>query len=148
MNLGQNFVKYFVCFLGNRVSRKSAFEINWPLCTHCQFNFPPFVVFMVQGCRNQLSRPLSLHTHTKFWQIVNPIPTRAGGWFCPPFTSGTLSASLQGNIPISRRGLAQLKYHFNFLYSHLGFQGYAKHTLHGTRRCNCFFQKSRLWWFR
>ena len=31
MKLGQNFVKYFVRFLGNGVSRKNAFEIYWPL---------------------------------------------------------------------------------------------------------------------
>ena len=29
--IGQNFVKYFVCFLGNGVSRKIAFDIYWPL---------------------------------------------------------------------------------------------------------------------
>ena len=36
MKLGQNFVKYFVCFLGNGhgVSRKNAFEIYWPLAAH------------------------------------------------------------------------------------------------------------------
>ena len=27
MKLGQNFAKYFVCFLGNEVSKKIAFEI-------------------------------------------------------------------------------------------------------------------------
>ena len=31
MKLGQNFVKYFVHFLGNGVSRKNAFEIYCPL---------------------------------------------------------------------------------------------------------------------
>ena len=31
MKLGQNFVKYFVGFLGNGVSRKNTFEIYWPL---------------------------------------------------------------------------------------------------------------------
>ena len=31
MKLGQNFVKYFVRYLGNGVSTKNAFEINWPL---------------------------------------------------------------------------------------------------------------------
>ena len=31
MRLGQRFVKYFVCFLGNGVSRKMAVEIYWPL---------------------------------------------------------------------------------------------------------------------
>ena len=31
MKLEQNFVKYFVHFLGNGVSRKNAFEIYWPL---------------------------------------------------------------------------------------------------------------------
>ena len=31
MKLGQNFVKYFIRFLGNGVSRKNAFEIYWPL---------------------------------------------------------------------------------------------------------------------
>ena len=36
MKLGQNFVKYFVRFLGNGVSRKIAFEIYWPLKT-CDF---------------------------------------------------------------------------------------------------------------
>ena len=35
MKLGQNFVKYFVHFLGNGVSRKNAFEIYWPL--KCNF---------------------------------------------------------------------------------------------------------------
>ena len=29
--LGQNFVIYFVCFLGNGVSRKNSFDIYWPL---------------------------------------------------------------------------------------------------------------------
>ena len=29
--IGQNFVEYFVHFLGNGVSRKNAFEIYWPL---------------------------------------------------------------------------------------------------------------------
>ena len=31
MKVGQNFVKYFIRFLGNGVSRKNAFEIYWPL---------------------------------------------------------------------------------------------------------------------
>ena len=31
MKLGQNFVKYFVRFLGNGVSKKNAFEIYWSL---------------------------------------------------------------------------------------------------------------------
>ena len=31
MKLGQNFIKYFVHFWGNGVSRKNAFEIYWPL---------------------------------------------------------------------------------------------------------------------
>ena len=31
MKLGQNFVKYFVCFLPYGVSRNIAFEINCPL---------------------------------------------------------------------------------------------------------------------
>ena len=31
IKLGQNFVKYFVRFLGNGVSRKIVFEIYWPL---------------------------------------------------------------------------------------------------------------------
>ena len=38
MKLGQNFVKYFVHFLGNWVSRKNAFEIYWP--QFCKFDMP------------------------------------------------------------------------------------------------------------
>ena len=34
MKLGQNFVKYFVRFGGNGVSRKNAFEIYGPLISH------------------------------------------------------------------------------------------------------------------
>ena len=34
MKLGQNFVKYFVRFLGNVVSRKNVFEIYWPLAKY------------------------------------------------------------------------------------------------------------------
>ena len=34
--LGQNFVKYFIHFLGNRVSKINAFEIYWPLQKHLQ----------------------------------------------------------------------------------------------------------------
>ena len=37
MKLGQNFVKYFVRFLGNGVSSINAFEIYWPLATQCFF---------------------------------------------------------------------------------------------------------------
>ena len=36
MKLGLNFVRYFVCFLGNGVSRKNAFEIYWPLGFVCR----------------------------------------------------------------------------------------------------------------
>ena len=35
--LGQNFVKYFVCFLGNGTSRKNVFAIYWPLVECIKF---------------------------------------------------------------------------------------------------------------
>ena len=36
MKPGQNFVKYFVCFLGPGVSTQNAFEIYWPLGFVCR----------------------------------------------------------------------------------------------------------------
>ena len=42
MKLGQNFVKYFVCFLGNGVSRKNDFEIYWLLFWPKKVHFRPY----------------------------------------------------------------------------------------------------------
>ena len=49
MKLGQNFVKYFVRFLGNLVSRKNAFEIYRPLVL-------TFEVFATRNCLLNKSR--------------------------------------------------------------------------------------------
>ena len=73
MKLGQNFVKYFVPFLGNGVSRKNAFEIYWPLPYS---SLELILMSNVRNCDNYKTSPVSFYVglmwQWKIWREIEP----------------------------------------------------------------------------
>ena len=84
MKLGQNFVNYFIRFLGNEVSRKNAFEIYWTLGKlRIKNGCPKFSKFTIHfGFQAELKTIWNLHLMVQLNQTTEKEILGSYCWVC------------------------------------------------------------------